>query len=104
MGLNLAAELRKQREEQQLQERVEELSRTVAKLSTDTVGPAARDWKNREAVQQWWWVVREVPYESKRAAAEALQVSPRTIQRWCNGYVRRGEVVPPAPGCRVVAR
>lgn len=62
------------------------------------------DERSGDTGAEWWWVVSGERYASKKEAAEALNVSRRTIQNWCNGYARRGKTIPPKKDCYVIAK
>ena len=46
-----------------------------------------------------WWFINGVKYDSAQQAADALNVTQRTIQRWCEGQVSRGVFYPPKKNC-----
>lgn len=52
----------------------------------------------------WWWIIRGERYAGKREAAEALNVSLKTIQRMCNGGVVNGKHRPPEKDCYVILK
>lgn len=53
--------------------------------------------KNKRVSKKW--IVRGVEYSSSRDAATAVGVDASEINRWCNGYTRRGIHHPPKEGC-----
>lgn len=50
------------------------------------------------------WTVSGVSYPSTTAAALALNVSPVTVLRWCNGFHDGRRYYPPKPNCFSVAK
>jgi len=46
------------------------------------------------------WFVHGVKYDASPDAAKELGVSPRTIIRWCDGYINnKGAFIPAKPNC-----